>query len=724
MSELRAAAAEERAAALRVELEAVRRLLAGLPDPPEPLTSGELAARALAPVARNPIRQIPTRQIPTRQIPAPPADSAPGTIAAARSRLAAGRISPVDLVEEALERARASADLGTFLLLREEEALAEARRATESFAAVGRGEAGARPLLGIPLSVKDIVDVAGLTTTSGSKFPHEATRSAPAWQALADAGAILLGKNNLQEFAFGVSGDNPTFGRTRNPHDPGRILGGSSSGSAVAVAAGVGYGSVGSDTGGSIRIPAGLTGVFGLKPSYGVVSRAGVTPLSWSLDHVGPIARSAGDIAALFEALAGVPAVPPPSGGRGDSQPLAGLRVGVPLDFFYTDLSRDARRAAEAVVTDLVGLGAERIKVRIPEVELGGCVPQRARIHGRPRRCIGNGSPRGRTVSARTCASSWNSAACCPPATSSRRYGAGDSSPTPSPGCSTPWTSWRFRPHPRGLRKRGTRCWPPGRDPSRTHPTGRPFQLHGPARASGSGGFDALGMPLGAQLVAGPGQDVTAIRVAGWLETSGPSGRARRRRERLSDAKLGSKVLLENKRGLIVGVANHRSFAWGIARSTAREGAELALSFQNERLQRNVDKLAAGLPGTITLPLDVSSEEQLESAVETVRERFGGLDFLVHAVAYALREDLEGDFVSTSREGFRVAHDVSVYSLTALVRHFAPLLEADGGGSAVTLSYLGGERAVPHYNVMGWPRRRSSPRSVTWPATWVHAAFG
>ena len=160
-------------------------------------------------------------------------------------------------------------------------------------------------------------------------------------------------------------------------------------------------------------------------------------------------------------------------------------------------------------------------------------------------------------------------------------------------------------------------------------------------------------------------------------------------------------MLLENKRGLIVGVANHRSFAWGIARSAAREGAALALSFQNERLQRNVDKLAAQIPGTLTLPLDVSSEEQLATAAETVRAHFGGLDFLVHAVAYALREDLEGDFVSTSREGFRVAHDISVYSLTALVRHFTPLLEADGGGAALTLSYLGGERAVPHYNVMG-----------------------
>ncbi len=160
-------------------------------------------------------------------------------------------------------------------------------------------------------------------------------------------------------------------------------------------------------------------------------------------------------------------------------------------------------------------------------------------------------------------------------------------------------------------------------------------------------------------------------------------------------------MLLAGKRGLIVGVANRRSFAWGIARSAAREGAQLALSHQNERLGRNVERLAATISGTITLPLDVSESAQLEAAAETVSERFGSLDFLVHAVAYAHREDLAGDFVSTSREGFRVAHDVSVYSLTALVRAFLPLLEAGAGGSVLTLSYLGGERAVPHYNVMG-----------------------
>ncbi len=160
-------------------------------------------------------------------------------------------------------------------------------------------------------------------------------------------------------------------------------------------------------------------------------------------------------------------------------------------------------------------------------------------------------------------------------------------------------------------------------------------------------------------------------------------------------------MLLEGKRGLIVGVANRRSFAWGIARSASREGAALALSFQNERLARNVDKLAEQIPGAITLPLDVAEDASLDAARDLVAERLGGLDFLVHSVAFAQREDLVGDFLSTSREGFAVAHEISAFSLTALAQRFAPLLEADGGGAALTLSYLGGERAVPHYNVMG-----------------------
>ena len=495
-------AAGERARSLRRELDEVCRIFARLPDPPEPLTAGELAGRAAARVSMREGRGIPA---------APPAGGS-GTVAAARSALAAGRVSPVELVEEAFDRARAAAELGAFVLLREEEALAEARRA-------GAADPG-RPLHGIPLSVKDIVDVEGLTTTSGSKFPHEATRSAPAWAALAAAGAILIGKNNLQEFAFGVTGDNPTFGRTRNPHDPARIPGGSSSGSAAAVAAGIGYGSIGTDTGGSIRIPAALTGVFGLKPSYGVVPRAGVTPLSWSLDHVGPIARSAGDIAVLFEALTGSPP-DEPAAAVADSRPLDGVRVGTPVDFFYADLTREARGAAERVVAALSELGAERVEVRTPEVELGGvsrnvlafteaAAVHRERLSARPedfsedvRRLldIGNVLTAADLIAALRIRRFVTDAV-------TRLFETVDilvvpTTPAGAPAAGEPLLATGEPLRPGLIRLVG------------------PFNLTGLPALQVPAGFDAGGMPLGAQIVAGPGEDRAAIRLASWLEASG-----------------------------------------------------------------------------------------------------------------------------------------------------------------------------------------------------------
>ncbi len=159
--------------------------------------------------------------------------------------------------------------------------------------------------------------------------------------------------------------------------------------------------------------------------------------------------------------------------------------------------------------------------------------------------------------------------------------------------------------------------------------------------------------------------------------------------------------LLEGKRGLIVGVGNRRSFAWGVAEAAVREGAKLALSFQNERLGRNVKALAAGIPGTGTLPLDVADDAQLDAAVGTVLDQLGGLDFLVHSVAFAPREELTGTFAATSRDGFRMAHDISAYSLTALTARFRKALAEGEGGAVVTLTYLGAERAFPNYNVMG-----------------------
>ncbi|HVO11958.1 MAG TPA: enoyl-ACP reductase [Vicinamibacteria bacterium] len=158
-------------------------------------------------------------------------------------------------------------------------------------------------------------------------------------------------------------------------------------------------------------------------------------------------------------------------------------------------------------------------------------------------------------------------------------------------------------------------------------------------------------------------------------------------------------MLLEGRHGLVLGIANKRSIAWGIARAAQREGARLAVTYQGERLQENVRELAQQLRDPLLLPCDVSRDEDLRALAESVRREFGRLDFVVHAVAYALREELDGEFVNTSREGYRVAQEISSYSLTALARETAPLM-ADGG-SIVTLSYLGGERVVPHYNVMG-----------------------
>jgi enoyl-[acyl-carrier protein] reductase I len=159
-------------------------------------------------------------------------------------------------------------------------------------------------------------------------------------------------------------------------------------------------------------------------------------------------------------------------------------------------------------------------------------------------------------------------------------------------------------------------------------------------------------------------------------------------------------MLLDGKKGLVLGIANKRSLAWGIAQAVSREGAQLAVTYQGERLEENVRELAVSLKDPLILPCDVSRDEDLDVLMASVQKEFGGLDFVVHAVAFALREELDGEFVNTSREGYRLAQDISAYSLTALARRAAPLMEGRQG-SIVTLSYLGGERVVPHYNVMG-----------------------
>jgi enoyl-[acyl-carrier protein] reductase I len=158
--------------------------------------------------------------------------------------------------------------------------------------------------------------------------------------------------------------------------------------------------------------------------------------------------------------------------------------------------------------------------------------------------------------------------------------------------------------------------------------------------------------------------------------------------------------LLEGKLGIVFGVANKRSIAWAIAQAWAREGAKLAFTYQGERLKENVEELAGTFGAdTLILPCDVTRDADIDAVFATVTEKFGRLDLLLHSVAFAPREALEGDFLNTSRDAFKVAHDVSAYSLIALARGAAPLMT--NGGSIVAMSYYGAEKVIPHYNVMG-----------------------
>src|SRR6185503_15024239 len=226
------------------------------------------------------------------------------TIAEAAERLRTKRLSASELAAAYLARIeRVNPLLNAYVTVTAERALADARRATDEIA---RGDHRG-PLHGIPIGLKDLVDTAGIRTTYGSKVHATNVPAADAVvaQKLARAGAVLLGKHNTHEYAFGVTTDNPHWGPTRNPWITSRIPGGSSGGSGAAVAARLAAGAIGTDTGGSIRIPAALCGVVGLKPTYGRVSKAGVFPMSYLFDHVGPITQTVEDAAIMLEAIAG-----------------------------------------------------------------------------------------------------------------------------------------------------------------------------------------------------------------------------------------------------------------------------------------------------------------------------------------------------------------------------------------------------------------------------------
>ena len=290
--------------------------------------------------------------------------------------VARGALSPVDLVRGCLERIEARRELNAFITVLADRALDQASRAEREVAA-GRIRG---PLHGIPVSVKDLIDVAGTPTTSGSNVPplHPGV-DAPLVARLREAGAIIIGKTNLHEFAFGTTSDETAFGSVRNPHDPSRSAGGSSSGAAVALVEGMCFGSIGTDTGGSIRIPAAACGTVGLKPTYGEVACDGVVPLSRTCDHAGPLTRTVADARLMFQALTGrsLAAVRP-------SQPA---RLGVPGGYLLERLDHDVRLALAATRARLVGTGHHVEDVEIPsagitpDVYLHIVLPEASRYH-------------------------------------------------------------------------------------------------------------------------------------------------------------------------------------------------------------------------------------------------------------------------------------------------------------------------------------------------------
>jgi aspartyl-tRNA(Asn)/glutamyl-tRNA(Gln) amidotransferase subunit A len=287
----------------------------------------------------------------------------PSSLREAAGLIERREISPVELTRACLDRiAAGNDDLRAFITVTGERAMADAARAEQHIAA-GRYRG---PLHGIPVSVKDLVDVAGTPTTSASRVPPRLPRrDAPVVANLVRAGAILVGKTNLHEFAFGTTGDETAFGAIRNPYDRSRSAGGSSAGAAVALVAGMCYGSVGTDTGGSIRIPAAACGITGLKPTLGEISSDAVVPLSTTLDHVGPMARTVEDTALLFHAmLDGEPRID-----RLAADAVAPLGLGVPVPYFFDKLDDEVVRLFSETRASLERAGHALSEVAIAHAE-------------------------------------------------------------------------------------------------------------------------------------------------------------------------------------------------------------------------------------------------------------------------------------------------------------------------------------------------------------------
>ncbi len=271
------------------------------------------------------------------------------------------QVSPLDLVDAYSRRIEQASGLHAFITRPGERARREARRAERRLA---RGEAGA--LLGVPIAVKDLFATRGMRTTAGSRILRDwvPARDAAAVAQLRAAGAIIFGKTNLHEFAYGVSTANPWWGVARNPHDPTRSPGGSSGGSAIAVVAGLCAGALGSDTGGSIRVPASLCGCVGLKPTFGAIPLDGTIPLGWSLDHAGPLARTVADAGLLLDVLTGVDA-----GRAARRASTRGLRVGVLKGPMVEKVQPHVSHQVDAAAAGLRRWGLRVRSVTVPEME-------------------------------------------------------------------------------------------------------------------------------------------------------------------------------------------------------------------------------------------------------------------------------------------------------------------------------------------------------------------
>jgi aspartyl-tRNA(Asn)/glutamyl-tRNA(Gln) amidotransferase subunit A len=448
------------------------------------------------------------------------------TIVEAAQALRKRAVSSAELTEAALGRIAAdNPKLNAFLTVLEDSARAQAKAADAELACgTDRG-----PLHGIPIAVKDVFETRGIRTTCGSVLfkDNVPARNAAVVERLAAAGVVLVGKTGMHELAYGITSNNPHFGTIRNPCDPNRIPGGSSGGSGAAVAADMVFMAMGSDTGGSIRIPASFCGTVGLKPTSGRVSRYGVMPLDFSLDHMGPLTRSARDAALTLQAIAGFDPRDETSSQVpvGDYRPspncsVRDVRIGLPQNFYFDRLDRDVDAAVRAMAAKAESLGARVIPVQVPDIAALNTVGRVILLaeasavmekYVAKRECFGAdvlalldqgrllaatdyvNAQRLRRMMQRDFAQLWSQVDCLFTPTT----------PTAAPGIGE--TTTQFGEHTEDIRLAATRLV-------------RGINVLGLPAISMPCGSDRRGLPLGLQIIGRPFDEVLILRMAAALE--------------------------------------------------------------------------------------------------------------------------------------------------------------------------------------------------------------